>query len=295
MKDIIITTQGRSDCPSSGYAPHEEVCSSVDLACLCSPHCALHAGMAQWAKSRKGLQGTPSLPLNHGTVAVLLVLRGGFFDPFSILLAGVASLKGLRLLAEVGEQAGRKCCFPEQEGEAHWHSTSELSFTWCWRRVRDTICGKSKLKCKCDVWKGQHNIWTWTQSWALFSVCPHILSYASKRHLSADDPQSLFWTPHLCVQLPTGHPASIHKRHISLACSKKLLTFLSKAALLFFFLLGRCLLQSFTYLAPKPGPPLSVPSFSHISRPIKPHILSAVLWQYVWHLTNFHCLTSVSL
>lgn len=118
----------------------------------------------------------PSLPLNHGTMAVLLVLWGGFFDPFSILLAGVASLKGLWLLAEVGKQAGRKRCFPEQEGEAHWHSTSGLSFSWCWRRIRDTIFRKSKLKCKCDVWRGQHNIWTWTQSWALFSVCPHILS-----------------------------------------------------------------------------------------------------------------------
>lgn len=52
----------------------------------------------------KGPRGVPPLLPNQHAVAVLLGFWGAFFDPFTILLAGLASLKGLCLLAEVGEQ-----------------------------------------------------------------------------------------------------------------------------------------------------------------------------------------------
>lgn len=76
--------------------------------------------------------------------------------------------------------------------------------------------------------------------------------------------------------------------------SKRLSTFFSKPDLSFFFL-DECPLQSFSYWVQKSRPSLSLPSFSHISHPISPQILSAVLSQHVHNLATFHHLMSVPL
>lgn len=76
--------------------------------------------------------------------------------------------------------------------------------------------------------------------------------------------------------------------------SKRLSTFLSKPDLSFFFL-DECPLQSFSYWVQKSGPSLSLPSFSHVSYPVRPQILSAVLSQHVHNLTTFHHLMSITL
>lgn len=113
---------------------------------------------------------------------------------------------------------------------------------------------------------------------------------------------SLQMTPNLSSELHTSESSCLQDipllfvRGTSLlACSKRLLTFLSRAVLPSFFFLGKCLRQSFSYSSQKPGPQLSVPSFSHISHPINAQILSAVLSQYVWDLTTFQCLMSITL
>lgn len=125
------------------------------------------------------------------------------------------------------------------EEEAHWHSISALSFSCCWRRIWDTICGKSRLKSKCDVWGRQPTMWSWAQSSALFSVCPKILSYGSSCHVCADDSQVFFATLYPCVLLPLRIPLQFVKGRSSFAFSERLLSFLSKSALLSFFFLGK--------------------------------------------------------
>lgn len=205
----------------------------------------------------------------------------GVCDPLHHSFCWSSLFEGLPAAAKSGKEA-------RGEEEAHWHSISALSFSCCWRRIRDTICRKSRLKGKCDVWGGQHTMWSWAQSSALFFVCPKILPCGSLCHLCADDSQVSFGTLHPCVLLPLSIPLQFVKGRSSLACSERLLSFLSTSALLSFFFLGKCPLQSFSYSGQTSGLYLSLPSFSHISHPVKPQILSAILSQYVQNLTTFH-------
>jgi hypothetical protein len=94
----------------------------------------------------------------------------------------------------------KMCCFPEWEGEAHWHSSSQPSFCWCLRDIRGTICGKSKSKWECYLGRTtQYSIWSWAQSSApsllALTSCP-----LSQNITSVQMPPSLSSVAHLGLQ-----------------------------------------------------------------------------------------------